>query len=57
MKSIHLIIFYCFSMFFLNSQENLNNDIEFNGFFDFKYEDIEILNYDPHPGIKGTVAV
>ena len=24
---------------------------------DFDYEDIEILNYDPHPGIKGTVAV
>jgi thymidylate synthase len=24
--------------------------------FDFKYEDIEVLNYDPHPGIKGTVA-
>ena len=25
--------------------------------FDFKYEDIEVLNYDPHPGIKGAVAV
>lgn len=25
--------------------------------FAFRYEDIEILNYDPHPGIKGTVAV
>lgn len=24
---------------------------------DFDYQDIEILNYDPHPGIKGTVAV
>ena len=23
----------------------------------FGYEDIEILNYDPHPGIKGAVAV
>ena len=23
----------------------------------FEYEDIEILNYDPHPSIKGTVAV
>jgi len=23
----------------------------------FKYEDIEILHYDPHPSIKGTVAV
>ena len=28
-----------------------------NDLFDFKYEDIEILNYDPHPGIKGVVAV
>ena len=25
--------------------------------FDFKYEDIEVLNYDPYPGIKGVVAV
>ena len=25
--------------------------------FDFKYEDIEVFNYDPHPGIKGAVAV
>lgn len=25
--------------------------------FDFKYEDIEVLNYDPHPGIRGAVAV
>jgi len=25
--------------------------------FDFKYEDIQILNYDPHPAIKGEVAV
>ena len=54
MKSIHLIIFYCFSMFFLRSQENINNDIEFNGFFDFKYEEksnkifleVDKLNYD-----------
>ena len=23
----------------------------------FRFEDIEILNYDPHPSIKGTVAV
>ena len=28
-----------------------------NDLFDFKYEDIEVLNYDPHPGIKGAVAV
>lgn len=25
--------------------------------FDFKYEDFELLNYNPHPGIKGKVAV
>jgi len=33
----------------------LNPDIK--DIFDFKYEDIEVLNYDPHPGIKGVVAV
>ncbi len=25
--------------------------------FEFKYEDFELLNYDPHPHIKGAVAV
>tara|TARA_B100001027_G_scaffold140829_1_gene97951 strand:+ start:478 stop:1302 length:825 start_codon:yes stop_codon:yes gene_type:complete len=25
--------------------------------FDFKYEDVEILNYEPHPAIKGLVSV
>ena len=25
--------------------------------FQFKYEDIEILNYDPHPNIKAAVAI
>ncbi len=25
--------------------------------FDFKYEDIQIVNYDPHPAIKGEVAI
>jgi len=33
----------------------LNRNI--SDLFDFKYEDIEVLNYDPHPGIKGAVAV
>ncbi len=28
-----------------------------NSIFDFKYEDITIVNYDPHPPIKGAVAV
>ena len=25
--------------------------------FDFKYEDFEIVDYNPHPAIKGKVAV
>jgi thymidylate synthase len=25
--------------------------------FDFRYEDFELVNYNPHPGIKGEVAV
>jgi thymidylate synthase len=25
--------------------------------FDFKYEDFELLNYDPHPHIKGDVSI
>ncbi|SOE23239.1 thymidylate synthase [Spirosomataceae bacterium TFI 002] len=36
-------------------QLKLNPDVK--SLFDFKYEDIEILNYDPHPGIKAPVAV
>ncbi|RST26814.1 thymidylate synthase [Chryseobacterium lacus] len=30
---------------------------EIKNIFDFKYEDFTLENYDPHPGIKGPVAV
>ncbi len=30
---------------------------EVKNIFDFKYEDFELINYDPHPHIKGAVAV
>lgn len=30
---------------------------EITSIFDFKYEDFELVGYDPHPGIKGVVAV
>ncbi|MDR2010107.1 MAG: thymidylate synthase [Bacteroidales bacterium] len=30
---------------------------EVKSIFDFKYEDFELINYDPHPHIKGIVAV
>ena len=30
---------------------------EVNDIFSFKYEDFELLNYDPHPHIKAVVAV
>jgi thymidylate synthase len=33
----------------------LNEDIK--NLFEFKYEDFELLNYDPHPHIKAAVAV
>ncbi|MFM1876799.1 MAG: hypothetical protein RL266_2536, partial [Bacteroidota bacterium] len=33
----------------------INPDIK--NIFDFKYEDFELLNYDPHPGIKAPIAV
>jgi thymidylate synthase len=36
-------------------QLKLNSKIK--NIFDFKYEDIEILNYEPHPAIKAVVAV
>jgi thymidylate synthase len=30
---------------------------EVNDLFDFKFEDFELINYDPHPHIKAAVAV
>jgi thymidylate synthase len=30
---------------------------EIKDLFDFKYEDITIEGYDPHPGIKAPVAI
>jgi len=30
---------------------------EVSSIFDFKYEDFELINYDPHPHIKAAVAV
>lgn len=33
----------------------INPDVK--NIFDFKYEDFELINYDPHPHIKGAVAV
>jgi len=36
-------------------QMRLNPEIK--DLFDFKYEDFELLNYDPFPGIKAPVAV
>lgn len=30
---------------------------EVKDIFDFKYEDFELLNYDPYPGIKAPVAI
>jgi len=54
MKSKYLVVLLCFSMFFLRSQENINNNIDFNGFFNFNYDkksgkiflDVDKLNYD-----------
>jgi thymidylate synthase len=30
---------------------------EIKNIFDFKGEDFELIDYDPHPHIKGAVAV
>jgi thymidylate synthase len=30
---------------------------EVSSIFDFRYEDFELLNYDPHPSIKGAISV
>ena len=33
----------------------LNPDV--SSLFDFRYEDFELIGYDPHPHIKAPVAV
>jgi thymidylate synthase len=33
----------------------LNSEIK--NIFDFKFEDFTLEGYDPHPGIRGVVAV
>jgi thymidylate synthase len=30
---------------------------EVKSIFDFKFEDFELTNYDPHPHIKGEISV
>lgn len=36
-------------------QMKLNPDVK--SIFDFKYEDFELTDYDPHPSIKGAISV
>ena len=33
----------------------LNPDVK--NIFDFKYEDFELVEYEPHPGIKAEVSI
>ena len=33
----------------------INPDVK--DIFDFRYEDFELLNYDPYPSIKAPIAV
>ena len=30
---------------------------ELKAYFDFKFEDFKLTDYDPHPHIKGAVAI
>ena len=36
-------------------QMNINPNVK--DLFDFKFEDFELINYDPHPHIKAAVAI
>jgi thymidylate synthase len=36
-------------------QLKINPDVK--NIFDFKYEDFELINYNPHPHIKAKVSV
>ena len=36
-------------------QMKINPDVK--SIFDFKFEDFELINYDPHPHIKGEVSI
>jgi thymidylate synthase len=36
-------------------QMKLNPDVK--SIFDFNYEDFELINYDPHPTIRGAISV